>query len=81
MKSINYSDFKEMKRINSKEQLQNSNMNKSYLKNDVSFSMFYDKNKRINNIKISCDKNINKIKILHFQIIETRYLKIWVLES
>ena len=78
MKSINYSDFKEMKRINSKEQLQNSNMNKSYLKNDVSFSMFYDNNKRINNIKISCDKNINKIKKLHFQNIETRNLKIWV---
>ena len=75
-------EFKDMSinNINNKANLVNSKMSSSNVKNDVSFSMFVDNNKKISNKSLH-NKNLRKKKKSYYGNIEKRNLKLWVDDS
>ena len=81
--NFRHDKFKDMgiKNNNNKASFINSKMSSSNLKNDVSFSMFIDNNKRINCNKSLYNKNFQKKKKSYYGNIEKRNLKLWVDDS
>ena len=64
----------------SKEEFMHSRLIASNIINDVSFSMFYDNKKKINQsiLKYNISNNSPKRNRHHFKNIESRNLKLWV---